>query len=171
MRWLLESGSQGCSWGTYRLKFISLTQEILLWSLSFSFWVLDLFTEVLTLLSVLQWIIQRNLVWAWMKHIWGSYIQQKIIECKPLWQCSVVALVRGWEWCLSFSIMRDLCCFRGRLLSVGGLPVRKELKNPWMFLTLIWNDCRFGYLSNTKIKFILVTTDQDVRDADVRNVS
>ncbi|KAH8946385.1 hypothetical protein BDL97_12G091700 [Sphagnum fallax] len=27
----------------------------------------------------------------------------------------------------------------------------------------------FGYLSNTKIKFILVTTDQDVRDADVRN--
>jgi hypothetical protein len=29
----------------------------------------------------------------------------------------------------------------------------------------------FGYLSNTKIKFILVTTDQDVRDADVRNVS
>ncbi|BBN12980.1 trafficking protein particle complex subunit 2 [Marchantia polymorpha subsp. ruderalis] len=27
----------------------------------------------------------------------------------------------------------------------------------------------FGYLSNTKIKFILVTTDQDLRDADVRN--
>ncbi|KAL2641957.1 hypothetical protein R1flu_009544 [Riccia fluitans] len=28
----------------------------------------------------------------------------------------------------------------------------------------------FGYLSNTKIKFILVTTDQDLRDADVRNI-
>ncbi|KAL2607429.1 hypothetical protein R1flu_026002 [Riccia fluitans] len=27
----------------------------------------------------------------------------------------------------------------------------------------------FGYLSNTKIKFLLVTTDQDLRDADVRN--
>ena len=26
-------------------------------------------------------------------------------------------------------------------------------------------------MSNTKIKFILVTTDQDLRDADVRNVS
>lgn len=26
-------------------------------------------------------------------------------------------------------------------------------------------------MSNTKIKFVLVTTDQDLRDADVRNVS
>jgi len=34
-----------------------------------------------------------------------------------------------------------------------------------------WDCCRFGYVSNTKIKFILVTTDQDLRDADVRNVS
>ena len=31
--------------------------------------------------------------------------------------------------------------------------------------------CRYGYLTNTKVKFILVTTDLDVRDADVRNVS
>ena len=30
---------------------------------------------------------------------------------------------------------------------------------------------RYGYLTNTKVKFILVTTDLDVRDADVRNVS
>ncbi|KAK9129405.1 hypothetical protein Sjap_009892 [Stephania japonica] len=29
----------------------------------------------------------------------------------------------------------------------------------------------YGYLTNTKVKFILVTTDVDVRDADVRNVS
>ncbi|MBA0845081.1 hypothetical protein Goarm_022124 [Gossypium armourianum] len=29
----------------------------------------------------------------------------------------------------------------------------------------------YGYLTNTKVKFILVTTDLDVRDADVRNVS
>ncbi|KAJ0768923.1 putative trafficking protein particle complex subunit 2 [Helianthus annuus] len=28
---------------------------------------------------------------------------------------------------------------------------------------------RYGYLTNTKVKFILVTTDLDVRDADVRN--
>ncbi|XP_058002430.1 uncharacterized protein LOC110645889 isoform X1 [Hevea brasiliensis] len=28
----------------------------------------------------------------------------------------------------------------------------------------------YGYLTNTKVKFILVTTDLDVRDADVRNV-
>ncbi|KAG0630673.1 hypothetical protein M758_1G195600 [Ceratodon purpureus] len=27
----------------------------------------------------------------------------------------------------------------------------------------------YGYMSNTKIKFVLVTTDQDSRDADVRN--
>ncbi|XP_024393395.1 uncharacterized protein [Physcomitrium patens] len=27
----------------------------------------------------------------------------------------------------------------------------------------------FGYMSNTKIKFVLVTTDHDLRDADVRN--
>lgn len=27
----------------------------------------------------------------------------------------------------------------------------------------------FGYMSNTKIKFVLVTTDQDSKDADVRN--
>lgn len=31
--------------------------------------------------------------------------------------------------------------------------------------------CRYGYLTNTKVKFILVTTALDVRDADVRNVS
>lgn len=31
--------------------------------------------------------------------------------------------------------------------------------------------CRYGYLTNTKVKFILVTTDLDVKDADVRNVS
>lgn len=31
--------------------------------------------------------------------------------------------------------------------------------------------CRYGYLTNTKVKFILVTTDMDVKDADVRNVS
>ena len=30
---------------------------------------------------------------------------------------------------------------------------------------------RYGYLTNTKVKFILVTTDLDVRDADVRDVS
>ena len=30
---------------------------------------------------------------------------------------------------------------------------------------------RYGYLTNTKVKFIMVTTDLDVRDADVRNVS
>ncbi|XP_073039550.1 uncharacterized protein, partial [Primulina eburnea] len=29
----------------------------------------------------------------------------------------------------------------------------------------------YGYLTNTKVKFILVTTDLGVRDADVRNVS
>ncbi|CAN0878823.1 Trafficking protein particle complex subunit 2-like protein [Linum grandiflorum] len=29
----------------------------------------------------------------------------------------------------------------------------------------------YGYLTNTKVKFILVTTDLDVRDVDVRNVS
>ncbi|PON45073.1 Trafficking protein particle complex subunit [Parasponia andersonii] len=29
----------------------------------------------------------------------------------------------------------------------------------------------YGYLTNTKVKFILVTTDLDCRDADVRNVS
>ncbi|KAL8540062.1 hypothetical protein ACS0TY_001594 [Phlomoides rotata] len=29
----------------------------------------------------------------------------------------------------------------------------------------------YGYLTNTKVKFILVTTDLDVRDADVRSVS
>ncbi|MCO5548176.1 hypothetical protein L7F22_001634 [Adiantum nelumboides] len=29
----------------------------------------------------------------------------------------------------------------------------------------------YGYLTNTKVKFLLVTTDQDVRDVDVRNVS
>lgn len=29
----------------------------------------------------------------------------------------------------------------------------------------------YGYLTNTKVKFILVTTDLDVKDADVRNVS
>ncbi|KAM7479462.1 hypothetical protein LguiA_027675 [Lonicera macranthoides] len=28
----------------------------------------------------------------------------------------------------------------------------------------------YGYLTNTKVKFILVTTDLDVRDADVRNI-
>ncbi|KAB5541607.1 hypothetical protein DKX38_014581 [Salix brachista] len=28
----------------------------------------------------------------------------------------------------------------------------------------------YGYLTNTKVKFILVTTDLDVRDADVRNL-
>ncbi|KAF3497653.1 hypothetical protein DY000_02057318, partial [Brassica cretica] len=27
----------------------------------------------------------------------------------------------------------------------------------------------YGYLTNTKVKFILVTTDLDVRDTDVRN--
>lgn len=27
----------------------------------------------------------------------------------------------------------------------------------------------YGYLTNTKVKFILVTTDMDARDADVRN--
>lgn len=31
--------------------------------------------------------------------------------------------------------------------------------------------CSYGYLTNTKVKFILVTTDIDVKDADVRNVS
>ena len=31
--------------------------------------------------------------------------------------------------------------------------------------------CSYGYLTNTKVKFILVTTNLDVRDADVRNVS
>jgi hypothetical protein len=31
--------------------------------------------------------------------------------------------------------------------------------------------CSYGYLTNTKVKFILVTTDLDVKDADVRNVS
>lgn len=31
--------------------------------------------------------------------------------------------------------------------------------------------CRYGYLTNTKVKFILITTDLDVRDADARNVS
>lgn len=30
---------------------------------------------------------------------------------------------------------------------------------------------RYGYLTNTKVKFIVVLTDLDVRDADVRNVS
>ncbi|KAI3791031.1 hypothetical protein L2E82_04572 [Cichorium intybus] len=29
----------------------------------------------------------------------------------------------------------------------------------------------YGYLTNTKVKFILVTTDLDVRDADVRNIN
>ncbi|XWS62627.1 hypothetical protein CRYUN_Cryun06bG0027300 [Craigia yunnanensis] len=29
----------------------------------------------------------------------------------------------------------------------------------------------YGYLTNTKVKFILVTTDLDLRDADVRNMS
>ena len=31
--------------------------------------------------------------------------------------------------------------------------------------------CSYGYLTNTKVKFILVTTDLDVKDADVKNVS
>lgn len=31
--------------------------------------------------------------------------------------------------------------------------------------------CRYGYLTNTKVKFIMVTTDLDVKDADARNVS
>lgn len=30
---------------------------------------------------------------------------------------------------------------------------------------------RYGYLTNTKVKFMVVTTDLDVRDTDVRNVS
>lgn len=30
--------------------------------------------------------------------------------------------------------------------------------------------CRYGYLTNTKVKFILVTNEIDVKDADMRNV-
>ncbi|KAL8543330.1 hypothetical protein ACS0TY_004031 [Phlomoides rotata] len=40
------------------------------------------------------------------------------------------------------------------------------------FLGLLYpseNYKAYGYLTNTKVKFILVTTDLDVRDADVRN--
>lgn len=29
----------------------------------------------------------------------------------------------------------------------------------------------YGYLSNTKVKFLMVTTDLDVKDADIRTVS
>lgn len=51
--------------------------------------------------------------------------------------------------------------------------ITKHLKNNflnmWTERWFLW--CRFGYMSNTKIKFVLVTTDQESRDADVRNVS
>lgn len=41
----------------------------------------------------------------------------------------------------------------------------------FLLIVLCYETCSYGYLTNTKVKLILVTTDLDVRDADVRNVS
>lgn len=50
------------------------------------------------------------------------------------------------------------------------LPFYFNWSGPLMFC-MIELISRYGYLTNTKVKFIMVTTDLDVRDADVRNVS
>jgi hypothetical protein len=61
------------------------------------------------------------------------------------------------------------------LLSVWNILFDLYLMERWkvdefhfLFCNVI---CSYGYLTNTKVKFILVTTDLDVKDADVRNVS
>ncbi len=64
-----------------------------------------------------------------------------------------------------------LLLFWGKASFCRRIASQKGIEEPLNVSYIISNDCRFGYLSNTKIKFILVTTDQDVRDADVRNVS
>lgn len=41
----------------------------------------------------------------------------------------------------------------------------------FIFCFCFWfMECRYGYLTNTKVKLIMVTTDLDVKDADVRSV-
>eukprot|EP00257_Ricinus_communis_P017583 XP_015576054.1 trafficking protein particle complex subunit 2-like protein [Ricinus communis] len=64
----------------------------------------------------------------------------------------------------------------GRLFLVIWISVNNPKKSgPTLnetFLGLLYpteNYKVYGYLTNTKVKFILVTTDLDVRDADVRN--
>ena len=60
-----------------------------------------------------------------------------------------------------------------RLQSVSLSTSSTEFENcmfGWNALNSV-SDHRYGYLTNTRVKFILVTTDQDVRDADVRSVS
>ncbi|EEF41132.1 conserved hypothetical protein [Ricinus communis] len=57
-------------------------------------------------------------------------------------------------------------------MDMSWLIVLKKLlnKQPLMCGDYGSTSCgRYGYLTNTKVKFILVTTDLDVRDADVRN--
>ncbi|CAA2933700.1 trafficking particle complex subunit 2 [Olea europaea subsp. europaea] len=62
----------------------------------------------------------------------------------------------------------------------GNRACKRPVKNPKKsgptfnetFLGLLYpteNYKVYGYLTNTKVKFIMVTTDMDVRDADVRN--
>lgn len=76
-----------------------------------------------------------------MRHSWVCFIQLKITKCEYF-----------------FFFCMTLLFFLAPVYCV--MPV---LHGNIVF--------RYGYLTNTKVKFILVTTDLDVKDADVRNVS
>lgn len=71
---------------------------------------------------------------------------------------------RGFSWpTLSYTQLQSVSTKPCLILSLCRLIL--------IFLwVLSFSSCRYGYLTNTKVKFILVTTDLDVRDTDVRNV-
>nr|GMC87499.1 trafficking protein particle complex subunit 2-like protein [Ipomoea batatas] len=53
--------------------------------------------------------------------------------------------------------------------SLDVVDERGDIEPLHFYQALAFGNLRYGYLTNTKVKFILVTTDLDVRDADVRN--
>lgn len=114
----------------------------MIWCLEAGLWECML-TAVLSL-YMRQSATQEELVWISMRHSWGSSIQQKNIKCK-------------FGSPMAFRVIAYL--FWGAENHFSGIS-----RTEWS----LW--CRFGYMSNTKIKFVLVTTAQDFRDADVRNV-
>lgn len=80
-----------------------------------------------------------------MRRFWDCFILLKITKC----EC--------------------ICCLSGFFLF--SLDVIQQPKVDDFHLLIRVVICSYGYLTNTKVKFILVTTDLDVKDADVRNVS
>ncbi|KAK8960804.1 hypothetical protein KSP40_PGU002154 [Platanthera guangdongensis] len=113
----------------------------------------------------------------------GASVRRSKMTGYPPNQCQSVEMLTSVAWRLQSRRSRDgkdtgtraweeetKGC--GRLADTGTRARRKKRRGAGLVLCfgLKIGKGRYGYLTNTKVKLILVTTDLDVRDVDVRNL-